>query len=519
MDFNYESIGTNTYLVYDVKEDDVVDSMSVGMLMNNKIPNIAPTIFTQIDDKKFLKYNISAKIPVSQYFSNNVNKHRLVGVFSGIINALLYAEDYMIDINSVLLDLDYIFVDVSTSDPLLVCLPVNTGTQQVDVGSFFKNIMFTTQFDQSENCDYVAKIMNYLNSNPILSLADFKTFLNSIDSQGSVAISGNNAASVQQPKTVQQPVVQQVPVQQPKTVQQPVVQPEAQQPKPVIFSQNGAAAQPPKQNTEPNTIPQMTLPAQTQVAGGNTDEKKISVFDLLMHYNKENVEAYKAQKGNKKAKQKNKNDSVPAVPQASFAIPGAPVANAGFAIPGQAAQPSAKPAPVTPIPQTTVGAPAKQNVAVPVAAPAAAPVATPIAVPTSAPAMPQGKPMNFGETTVLGGGGAGETTVLNAASQASQAVTPHLIRVKNNERIPLNKPVFRIGKERSYVDYFVGDNSAISRSHANIISEGGKYFIVDTNSTNHTYVDGQMIQSNNNVEITHGTKIRLANEEFEFKLY
>ena len=77
----------------------------------------------------------------------------------------------------------------------------------------------------------------------------------------------------------------------------------------------------------------------------------------------------------------------------------------------------------------------------------------------------------------------------------------------------------RIGKERSYVDYFIGDNTAISRSHANIITRDGVYFIVDTNSTNHTFVNGTMIQSNVETTITHGDTIRLANEDFEFKLY
>jgi len=127
--------------------------------------------------------------------------------------------------------------------------------------------------------------------------------------------------------------------------------------------------------------------------------------------------------------------------------------------------------------------------------------------------------MNFGETTVLGGGNMGETTVLGVSSAATVQENPHLIRAKNNEKINLNKPVFRIGKEKSYVDYFIGDNTAISRSHANFISRDGEYFVTDTNSTNHTYVNGVMIQSNVETKLVHGDKVRLANEDFEFKLY
>ena len=78
------------------------------------------------------------------------------------------------------------------------------------------------------------------------------------------------------------------------------------------------------------------------------------------------------------------------------------------------------------------------------------------------------------------------------------------------------EPVFRIGKERSYVDLFIGDNSAISRSHANIITRDGAYYIMDTNSTNHTYVNGSLIPSNQQVMLTDMDELTLANELFTY---
>ena len=127
-----------------------------------------------------------------------------------------------------------------------------------------------------------------------------------------------------------------------------------------------------------------------------------------------------------------------------------------------------------------------------------------------------GQAINFGETTLLGEQ-VGGTVVLGAANPA--AANPHLIRIKNNEKILLNKQMLRIGKERSYADYFIGDNPAISRSHAYILNRDGQLFVVDTNSTNRTYVDGTAISSNVETPLAHGTKLRLANEEFEVHLY
>lgn len=186
-----------------------------------------------------------------------------------------------------------------------------------------------------------------------------------------------------------------------------------------------------------------------------------------------------------------------------------------FAIPGQSA-PAVQPViqtPPQPKPQIPVTPVVQQPVAVqPVQIPVQPPVQT-------IPMVQTGEKMDFGNTTILNGGGrVGETTVLNNASQQSRRIAPYLIRSRNHEEIAVNKPQFRIGKERSYVDYFIGDNPAISRSHATIITRENTYFIVDTNSTNHTYVDGKMIQPNTEVPIQQGTKIRLGNEDFEFKL-
>ena len=143
MSFTFENQGTNTYLVYELSNNDEIDSMSLGMLTNNTIPGLAAASFTQMDTTKYIKYNVSAKVSAEQLFSGTVNKKRLVGVFSGVVDAMLSAEEYMIDTSSILLDLGYIFADVSTCETVVVCLPVMNGEHKnPELGMFFKNIIF-----------------------------------------------------------------------------------------------------------------------------------------------------------------------------------------------------------------------------------------------------------------------------------------------------------------------------------------------------------------------------------------
>ena len=95
---------------------------------------------------------------------------------------------------------------------------------------------------------------------------------------------------------------------------------------------------------------------------------------------------------------------------------------------------------------------------------------------------------------------------------------PYLIRKNTFDRIDINKPVFRIGKEKSYVDYFIGDNNTISRLHADIISRDNRYYLKDNNSTNHSYINGSMVQGNQEAELFDGAVVTLSNEDFEFHL-
>lgn len=107
------------------------------------------------------------------------------------------------------------------------------------------------------------------------------------------------------------------------------------------------------------------------------------------------------------------------------------------------------------------------------------------------------------------------TTVLDTVPVKAY---PYMIRKSNYDKIEINKPVFRIGKERSYVDCFVANNNAVSRLHADIITKNDRYFIKDNNSTNKTYVNGAPVQPMTEYEIYDGDEIVLANEPFEFHI-
>lgn len=105
---------------------------------------------------------------------------------------------------------------------------------------------------------------------------------------------------------------------------------------------------------------------------------------------------------------------------------------------------------------------------------------------------------------------AGETTVL------IETQLPHLIRKKNQEKIEICGNIFKIGKDKKYVDYCITDNPAISKSHADIVKQGNTYFLLDQHSLNATLLNGRKIPPKELVPLHVGDSIVFADEQFDF---
>lgn len=486
MNFAYENQGTNTYLVYTVSPDDIIDRTSRGMLTNNKIPGVANTLFTQMDMTKYIKFNVSAHIPASQFLAGTVSKRSVLGVFKGISNALLSAEEYMIEQGSMLLDMEYIFVDVSTLDTLMICLPLEFQTPGNELGAFFKRILTSTQLDPSENSDYVIKILNYLNSTPQFSIKAFLELLDTVNQSGAAAASAiqENKPKVQQGAQLQvQPTVQS----QEKTETRSHGQPRVQEQPAVPSVKHESLQFGPNYNPleDRKSRSSVIIPTST-AADTQSAAEKGKGFSLFSFRSGKEKKENKVQ--NSKQTAKEAADSQPLTPRMAFEVP-------GQLSPVSAQRTSSQQAAVR---ETA----AKENSA------DAGRIHT---------AQTVGKPINYGETTILGSG-IGETTILDRSVETGY-LNPYLIRIRTNEKIMVDKLVFKIGREKSYADYHIGDNTAVSRSHASIVNHNGEFYVIDTNSKFHTFVNGGIIPSNVEIKLSHGTKIRFANEEFEFRLY
>ena len=90
-----------------------------------------------------------------------------------------------------------------------------------------------------------------------------------------------------------------------------------------------------------------------------------------------------------------------------------------------------------------------------------------------------------------------------------------LIQKRTGKVFAIDEAAYKIGK--SDCNCNITDNPIISRVHAKIVQREGHYFVVDLFSTNKTYLNGQQIPAQKELELLPDSVLCFGNEEFEFK--
>lgn len=93
----------------------------------------------------------------------------------------------------------------------------------------------------------------------------------------------------------------------------------------------------------------------------------------------------------------------------------------------------------------------------------------------------------------------------------------YITKISSGEVISVNGDTFIIGRSPAKCDHVISDPT-ISSTHARIVSENGIYYIEDLNSSNHTFLNGEMIADRGRVPIRNGDTVILAKEGFKVEI-
>ena len=417
------------YLVFEVDVSDKIDTIAVGMLENNIIDGIIPFSISQFDDKITIRYDITQFITMSELIDEYMSREKILSVIDNILSVYSGVEDYFIESESLQLDCDKIFYTKKDESVHMICLPVmNKNIGNPDLNVFLKSLICRLKFDSTENCDYIGKMLGYLNSSNDFIVSDFVYIVDSQKKPGIPVI----CALEEKENTADKPSGT-IPDQAiPKQIKQKKEgeKPEYTLNKPQLTKKNISAE---KEESEDDPELGFKLPLDFYADDEENSEEiknKEGIFSKL----------FKEQKSKGKLKKKEEQETSEKI-KVHYC---------------------------------------DEN----------------------------GEVYNEEELK-------NQKTPVKQKNEKTEKKT-FLLRMKNNEKIMLEKNKFKIGTDKKTVDYCINDNHAVSRTHAEIHKKNGCYYLVDNESTNHTYLNEHEIQSNSEIKLQNKSRIKFANEEFIF---
>lgn len=490
--FGVEGVGNSTFLVYKTEEEKI-DKLGLGMLGNNTIEGFLKFSCVWKDETGILNYDITTMIPLRQYFENYLSMDQVIHIFCSIARGVAAAEEYMLDTGKLMLDSRYIYIEVNSGNCRLLYLPVKEMGLEQNLTEALKKLLLEIRYDVRDDNTYMTEMINYFNENRNLDGRKFEQWLSKL--------------SMKEEKAEE------------AVHKEMLLRREAQSGRDMTagWEQEGERKEGMETALFDTVPPAMQNTMHMEDRNGQGEKKK--GFFLNLGGKKEKEEGKKESRRQEKRqekeekkqkklfeKQRKKAEKQGEKNKKSGKTDGI---NPYFAIPNQEGQEA---------PAVKMEIPGEPQKNLDAGVPEAQGNMGGMAHKAQAERIPGGAALDFGDTVITRGEEDSSTVILSSQMRIENGI-PYLRRTKNGQKMYVDKPVMKIGREGSYVDFYIGDNPSVSRSHADIIREDGIYYIRDNNSSNHTFVGTEMLVGGRKVKLEHGAKIRLADEEFVFYMY
>lgn len=164
INFKVRNIGSEKYLSYILDDACDFDEELLDYLDENKIPELIDIIYEEDDEYDYLTYNVTGRTTVESLFENKVNAEKVLGIIRGVASGIVNMRDLGIPVSYVILHKAFTYVNPVTYDVKLLCIPVESDISlNYEFKSFIKNLLVNAVYEEAEDCNYVAKVINLLN--------------------------------------------------------------------------------------------------------------------------------------------------------------------------------------------------------------------------------------------------------------------------------------------------------------------------------------------------------------------
>ncbi len=486
VNFRVKKMDSQQYLIYDLTDDLVLDEDILEAAEEGQIKGMISMGYLEGEDGCSLCYDITDRNTLNEYFEYDINKKTILTILKNIIYTLVELRENAIPLNYVILHKGYIYIDIETLDLDFICIPIESNEKiSVDVAGFVRGIISGLKYNKDENGDYVVKILTFINDKELFSIRGLSAIIETMLIEMEGKIDGDTTSMEYDEDEIiadyEELESYEEVEEEPLVIDRETMLREAREHMLKEDIAENIFDEIKEDNIE-NTFEELDY-----------DQMKEGLSNILEEVEESLEEQETEEKQNEEINEflKKQQTIDETESQVKHVVEDLEDLDAEY---DRAV--------------IRKGTGLKINRAQVIQNSTSDEVEEP-------------------ESIELTGNLEDEELVSNSIlSQAIQNTSvkpapkpmPYIIRVNTDERIMINKQTFKIGKASIGMDYRITGNSAISRTHATIYSKDGVYFIKDNKSTNHTYVNGIIVDEAMDQMLTHEAEIILGDEEFIFKL-
>ena len=532
--FKVRNIGSEKYLSYILNDDCEFDEELLDYLEENKIPELIDIIYEEDDENDYLTYNVTGRTTVDALLSNTVNAEKILGIVRGVASGIVNLRDLGIPASYVILHKGFTYVNPVTYDVGMLCVPVEADANiNAEFRTFVKDILTSVKYDDSEDCNYVARLLNLLNTDKFTVRNFYSQLTELMESAGMqveekfLDIDGDISVSQSTVDTSPDTSMDDLP-----------------EYKDVSFGEDDGSEEEDDTVADVDSLfKDLTFDDSEKQEEGKSvsDGIDMSVFDdsVFDDLETENVdddsdytealtsdvevpepqepktqssltEVAQTTDGVMEVELERQEEQIPVLISTDEVMDNPPVVKNIKINRAKIIQKA-----VVDAEESIIDNPTEQITAPQYMNGEAVEPETNMDPVTSKVETEEKK--GTGSTVELTGGmnvvKDSDSEVAAAVSKGVPKAMPYIVRVNTGERVMINKAVFKIGKAGRGVDYHVGGNGAISKVHIIIYQREDGCYLKDNKTTNGTYLNGQRLDDNGEMKL-----ISIGGEDFIFKL-
>lgn len=533
--FKVRNIGSEKYLSYILNDECEFDEELLDYLEENKIPELIDIIYEEDDENDYLTYNVTGRTTVDALLSNTVNAEKILGIVRGIASGIVNLRDLGIPASYVILHKEFTYVNPVTYDVGMLCVPVESDANiNAEFRMFVKDMLTNVTYDDNEDCNYVAKLLNMLNVDKftvrnfyaqltdLMESAGMQVEENFVDIGADVSVSqtisdtGSDETSMDdlpEYEDVSFGSDDDTDDDDDIEVQNPVFDD-------IDLEDDGET-----RNTSSGIDMSVfddsmleELKIDEDIDDEDADDEEGYTEALTSDVSPQDqpglTEVAKAADGVTEVELQTQETQQPVLISTDELIDNPPVVKNIKINRAKIIQKA-----VVEAEEDNIDNPTEQIVAPQFMNGEDGEPATnmdPVTQKADAP-----KTQGTGSTVELTGGMnvvRDTETDKTVAARAVPKAMPYIVRVNTGERVMVNKAVFKIGKAGRGVDYHVGGNGAVSKVHVIIYQREDGCYLKDNKATNGTYLNGARLDENEEKLLTNDSTISIGGEDFLFKL-